>query len=123
VELSHDTISKITHAVAEEVKAWQHQPLDPVYSIIWIDALVVKVRDGAHVVNKAGENHPSAVNGRTIGHHDQPPHGFGTPPDGWVFPGPDALLAQTQNRDLPDTTSSASPRPAVEAPSRMRLAC
>ena len=37
----------------EEVKAWQHRPLDPVYPIIWIDALVVKVRDGAHVVNKA----------------------------------------------------------------------
>jgi putative transposase len=36
----------------------------PGYSIIWIDALVVKVRDGAHVVNKSGENHPSAVNGR-----------------------------------------------------------
>jgi putative transposase len=53
VELSHDTISKITHAAAEEVKAWQHRPLDPVYPIIWIDALVVKVRDGAHVVNKS----------------------------------------------------------------------
>ncbi len=53
VELSHDTISKITDAVLDEVKAWQHRPLDPVYPILYIDALVVKVRDGAHVINKA----------------------------------------------------------------------
>jgi putative transposase len=53
VEVSHDTISKITDAVLEEVKAWQHRPLDPVYPIVYIDALVVKVRDGAHVVNRA----------------------------------------------------------------------
>jgi putative transposase len=53
VELSHDTISKITDGIAEEVKAWQTRPLDPIYPIIYIDALVVKVRDGAHVVNKA----------------------------------------------------------------------
>jgi putative transposase len=53
VELSHDTISKITDAVLEEVKDWQSRPLDPVSPILYIDALVVKVRDGAHVVNKA----------------------------------------------------------------------
>lgn len=52
VEISRDTISKITDAVLEEVKAWQTRPLDPVYPIVYIDALVVKVRDGAHVVNK-----------------------------------------------------------------------
>jgi putative transposase len=39
--------------VAEEVKAWQTRPLDPVYPIVYIDALVVKVRDGGHVTNKA----------------------------------------------------------------------
>jgi len=53
VELSHETISKITEAVAEEVKAWQTRPLDEVYPIVYIDALVVKVRDGGHVTNKA----------------------------------------------------------------------
>jgi putative transposase len=52
-ELSHDTISKITDAVLEEVKAWQSRPLDPIYPIVYLDALVVKVRDGAHVRNKA----------------------------------------------------------------------
>ncbi len=52
-ELSHDTISKITDAVLEEVKAWQSRRLDPIYPIVYLDALVVKVRAGAHVRNKA----------------------------------------------------------------------
>jgi putative transposase len=53
VELSHETISKITDAVVEEIKDWQNRPLDPIYPIVYIDALIVKVRDGGHVVNKA----------------------------------------------------------------------
>lgn len=52
-ELSHDTISKITDAVADEVKAWQHRPLEEIYPIVYLDALVVKVRDGHQVRNKA----------------------------------------------------------------------
>ena len=52
-ELSHDTISKITDSVVEEVKAWQSRPLEEIYPIIYLDALVVKVRDGHQVRNKA----------------------------------------------------------------------
>ena len=52
-ELSHETISNITDAVAEEVKAWQTRPLEPVYPIVYLDALVVKVRDGHAVRNKS----------------------------------------------------------------------
>jgi putative transposase len=52
-ELSPDTVSAITDEVLEEVKAWQTRPLDEVYPIVYIDALVVKVRDGHHVRNKA----------------------------------------------------------------------
>ena len=52
-ELSHETISNVTDAIAEEVKAWQTRPLDPVWPVVFLDALIVKVRDGAHVVNKA----------------------------------------------------------------------
>ena len=52
-ELSHETISNITDAVAEEVKAWQARPLEPVYPILYLDALVVKVRDNHAVRNKA----------------------------------------------------------------------
>ena len=52
-DLSHETISKITDAVAEEVKAWQSRPLEEIYPIIYLDALVVKVRDGHQVRNRA----------------------------------------------------------------------
>jgi len=52
-ELSHDTISKITDAVLEEVKKWQSRPLEELYPIMYLDALVVKVRDGHQVRNKA----------------------------------------------------------------------
>ena len=52
-ELSHDTISNITDAVADEVKAWQARPLEEIYPVIYLDALVVKVRDGHQVRNKA----------------------------------------------------------------------
>ena len=52
-ELSHETISKITDAVVEEVKAWQARPLEPIYPIVYVDALVVKVRDGHQVRNRA----------------------------------------------------------------------
>ncbi len=48
-ELSHETVSRITDAVLEEVKAWQSRPLDPVYAVVFLDAIMVKVRDN-HVV-------------------------------------------------------------------------
>ncbi|MDQ2647766.1 MAG: IS256 family transposase [Myxococcota bacterium] len=52
-ELSHETISKITDQVADEVLAWQQRPLDSLYPVIYLDAIIVKVRDGGHVRNKA----------------------------------------------------------------------
>jgi putative transposase len=52
-ELSHETISNITDAVLEEVKAWQTRPLEEIYPILFLDALVVKVRDGHTVKNRA----------------------------------------------------------------------
>jgi len=51
-ELSHETISNITDAVTEEVKAWQNRPLEELYPILYVDALVVKVRDGHQVRNR-----------------------------------------------------------------------
>jgi putative transposase len=44
--VSKDTISKITDKVLEEMPEWQHRPLDAVYPVMFIDAIVVKVRDG-----------------------------------------------------------------------------
>ena len=52
-ELSHDTISTITDAVLDEVKAWQTRPLEELYPILYLDALVIKVRDGHQVRNRA----------------------------------------------------------------------
>jgi len=48
-ELSHETVSRITDAVLEEVRAWHSRPLDPVYAVVFLDAIMVKVRDN-HVV-------------------------------------------------------------------------
>jgi putative transposase len=52
-EISHETISNVTEAVAEEVTAWQSRPLEAFYPVIYLDAIVVKIRDGAHVANRA----------------------------------------------------------------------
>ena len=52
-ELSHETISKVIDAVADEVLAWQQRPLDALYPVVYLDAIIVKVRDGGHVRNKA----------------------------------------------------------------------
>ena len=51
-QLSHETVSRITDAVLEEVRAWQSRPLDPVYAAVFLDAIVVKVRDNQVVQNK-----------------------------------------------------------------------
>ena len=42
-EISHDTISNVTDAVAEEVTAWQSRPLEAFYPVIYLDAIVVKI--------------------------------------------------------------------------------
>jgi putative transposase len=52
-DLSPDTISTITDSVLAEVAGWQQRPLDEVYPIIYVDCLMVKVRDGGMVRNKA----------------------------------------------------------------------
>lgn len=52
-EVSPDLISRVTDAVLEEVKAWQSRPLDPIWPIVYLDALVVKVRDQGTVGNKS----------------------------------------------------------------------
>ena len=46
-EISADTISKITDAIVDEFTDWQQRPLEPIYPVILIDAIVVKIRDGA----------------------------------------------------------------------------
>lgn len=53
VEVSPSLISTVTDAVIDEVKAWQNRQLDEIYPIVYLDALRVKIRDGAHILNKA----------------------------------------------------------------------
>jgi len=52
-EVSPDLISSVTNAVVEEVQAWQARPLDAVWPIVFLDALVIKVRDQGVVQNKS----------------------------------------------------------------------
>ena len=52
-EVSPDFISSVTDAVMAEVTAWQARPLEPMYPVVFFDALRVKVREDAVVRNKA----------------------------------------------------------------------
>jgi putative transposase len=52
-DVSPDLISRITDAVLEDAKAWQTRPLEAVYAIVYLDAMVVKIRDGQAVRNFA----------------------------------------------------------------------
>jgi transposase-like protein len=53
VEVSPELISTVTDAVMSEVAAWQARPLEPMYPVVFFDALRVKIREDAVVRNKA----------------------------------------------------------------------
>jgi putative transposase len=53
VSVGRDLISKVTDAVVEDARAWQTRPLEDVYPVVFLDALVLKIRDGGTVVRKA----------------------------------------------------------------------
>jgi putative transposase len=53
-EVSPDFISSVTDEVMAEVGAWQARPLEPMYPVVFFDALRVKIRDEAVVRNKSG---------------------------------------------------------------------
>ena len=53
IEVSPEFISSVTDSVMEDVRQWQNRPLDSVYPILYLDALMVKVKDQGHIVNKA----------------------------------------------------------------------
>ena len=52
-EVSHTLISKVTDSVIEQVHAWQNRPLDDIYPIIYLDCIVIKVRQDNQVMNKS----------------------------------------------------------------------
>lgn len=53
VEVSAGLISEVTNEVMEEVKAWQNRPLEPLYVLVYLDALMVKIRHNGRVENRA----------------------------------------------------------------------
>jgi hypothetical protein len=53
VRVGRDLISRVTDAVMEDVREWQQRPLDDVYPVIFLDALVLKIREGGMVQRRA----------------------------------------------------------------------
>ena len=53
VDVSADLVSAVTDAVLEEIAEWQNRPLEPLYALVFFDAIRVKVRDEGVVRNKA----------------------------------------------------------------------
>ena len=52
-DASPSLISKVTDAVIDEVTEWQSRPLDPVYPIVYLDCIVLKIRQDKQVINKS----------------------------------------------------------------------
>jgi putative transposase len=53
VDVGRDLISRVTDAVMDDVRAWQQRPLDDVYPVVFLDCLVLKIRDGGSVQRRA----------------------------------------------------------------------
>ena len=53
VTISHDVVAQVTDAVLDEVRGWQERPLEAIYPVLWLDGLVLKVRQGKQVMNKS----------------------------------------------------------------------
>ena len=53
VKVGRDLISRVTDAVVEDVRAWQQRPLEDVYPVVFLDCLVLKIREGGTVQRRA----------------------------------------------------------------------
>ena len=53
MHVGRDLISRVTDAVMDDARAWQQRPLDDVYPVVFLDALVLKIRDGGSVQRRA----------------------------------------------------------------------
>lgn len=52
-DVSATLVSRVTDAVIEQVTEWQSRPLDPVYPIVYLDCIVLKIRQDKQVINKS----------------------------------------------------------------------
>jgi putative transposase len=53
VDVGHELISTVTDAVMDDARAWQTRPLDDVYPVVFLDCLVLKIREGSSVQRRA----------------------------------------------------------------------
>ncbi len=69
-DVSPALISKVTDAVMEQVVEWQNRPLDAVYPIVYLDCIVLKVRQDSRIINKSvfGTGHQYRRSERTAGY-------------------------------------------------------
>jgi putative transposase len=56
VEISHNTLSEIIDRIVPKVKEWQSRPLENMYTILWLDAMHYKVKDGGRTESRAVYN-------------------------------------------------------------------
>src|SRR4051812_24039041 len=63
LDVSPDLISAVTDAVLDEIAEWQDRPLEPVYPLVFFDALRVKIRDEGTVCGSALKRGPTRVVG------------------------------------------------------------
>jgi putative transposase len=52
LEISETTVSNITERIMDSAREWQQRPLEPVYFAVWMDGIVIKIRDEGKVINK-----------------------------------------------------------------------
>ncbi|MDN3663421.1 IS256 family transposase [Vibrio agarivorans] len=52
-EISPSLVSRVTNAVMEEIVEWQSRPLDAIYPIVYLDCIVVKIRQDKRIINKS----------------------------------------------------------------------
>ncbi|WP_117234563.1 IS256 family transposase [Vibrio maerlii] len=52
-EISPSLVSRVTNAVIEEIVEWQSRPLDAIYPIVYLDCIVVKIRQDKRIINKS----------------------------------------------------------------------
>jgi transposase-like protein len=121
--VSKDTVSRITDKVVEDMQAWSARPLQPVYAAIFIDAIMVKVRDG----QVGNQPYYAAIGIDLDGHRDilgiWPGAGGGESAKFWL-----AVLTDLKNRGvadifflvcdglkgLPDSVTAVFPRATVQ---------
>jgi putative transposase len=53
VSVGRDLISRVTDAVMDDARAWQQRPLEDVYPVVFLDCMVLKIRDGGSVARRA----------------------------------------------------------------------